>query len=89
MLKFIAIISLICAMSLLQVRCGYFGSGRWEDDPGHWRRAWGYSKPPDVVIIHSWYWRSAHWTREEAYFFQFKWHEELFEQLVNRNVMRR
>ena len=31
---------------------------------------------------HSWYWRSPHWTREEAYFFQFQWHEELFEKLI-------
>jgi len=37
---------------------------------------------------HSWYWRSPHWTREEAYFFQFQWHEELFKQLLAKNGMR-
>ena len=26
--------------------------------------------------------RSPHWTREEAFFFQFQWHEELFDQFV-------
>src|ERR1051325_4749991 len=26
--------------------------------PQNWKRAWGYSKPNDVVMSHSWYWRS-------------------------------
>ena len=34
---------------------------------------------------HSWYWRSPHWTREEAYFFQFRWHEDLFRRLIANN----
>jgi len=65
--------------------CGYFRSGTWTDDPDNFARAWGYSKPNDVTMIHSWYWRSAHFTREESYFFQFRWHEELFTQLVEAN----
>ncbi len=74
---------------LLPTGCGYFSSGKWEDDPQNWKRAWGYSKPDDVVMPHSWYWRSPHWTREEAYFFQFQWHEELFNQFVANNNMSR
>src|SRR5213592_420869 len=74
---------------LLPAGCGYFSSGKWEDDPHNWKRAWGYSKPDDVVMPHSWYWRSPHWTREEAYFFQFLWHEELFNQLVANNNLSR
>jgi hypothetical protein len=87
MLKRIANLILLSALSLHHVGCGYFSSGKWEDDPQNWKRAWGYSKPSEIVMIHSWYWRSPHWTREEAYFFQFKWHKELFQQLVDRNGM--
>jgi hypothetical protein len=87
MLRRVAALSLLCALSLHQAACGYFGSGKWEDDPKNWKRAWGYSKPSEVVMIHSWYWRSPHWTKEEAYFFQFKWHKELFQQLIDRNEM--
>ncbi len=67
--------------------CGYFSSGRWADDPKNWERAWGSSKPAEVVMAHSWYWRSAHWSREEAYFFEFKWHEQLFKQFIGSNRM--
>ena len=73
---------------LLTAACGYFSSGTWEDDPKNWKRAWGYAKPAEVVMPHSWYWRSPHWSLEEAYFFQFHWHEELFTQVIEMNGMR-
>lgn len=78
---------LMSALASFQAACGYFAAGEWEDDPGNWGRAWGYAKPDDVTMVHSWYWRSPHWTREEAYFFQFRWHQELFDELVARNGM--
>ena len=71
--------SLLLSFLLLTAACGYFSSGTWEDDPKNWKRAWGSSKPDEVVMPHSWYWRSPHWSREEAYGFQFRWHNELFE----------
>jgi len=74
---------------LLLTGCGYASSGKWEDDPQNWKREWGYSKPNGVVMTHSWYWRSPHWSREEAFFFQFQWHEELFDQLVKNNKLTR
>ena len=74
---------------LLAGGCGYVNSGKWDDDPQNWKRAWGYTKPDDVTMPHSWYWRSAHWSREEAYFFQFQWHQELFKQLVANSKMNR
>jgi hypothetical protein len=82
------IASVLLGLSLLATGCGYFSSGTWEDDPENWKRAWGSAKPAEVVMPHSWYWRSPHWTREEAYFFQFQWQEELFKQLVASNGMR-
>ena len=82
-------ISIALLALLFAAGCGYVYSGNWEDDPKNWKRAWGYSKPHDVVMPHSWYWRSPHWSREEAYFFQFRWHEELFNQFVANNNMSR
>lgn len=64
-------------------------SGEWSDDADNWSRAFGYSQPAEVVVAHSWYWRSAHFTREEAYFFEFQWHDDLFTQLIEKNGMRR
>jgi hypothetical protein len=69
------------------VACGYLRSGTWVDDPKNFARAWGYSKPEEIDMVHSWYWRSPHFTREEAYFFQFRWHEELFRQSIAANQM--
>jgi hypothetical protein len=61
---------MLLGLSLLASACGYFSSGIWEDDPKNWKRAWGYSKPEEVVMPHSWYWRSPHWTREEPISFR-------------------
>lgn len=79
--------SMLLFSILLATACGYINSGTWEDDPKNWERAWGSSKPSGVSMPHSWYWRSPHWTREEAYFFQFRWDEELFNQLIANNGM--
>jgi hypothetical protein len=45
-------------------------AGEWSDDPGNFKRAWGQNPPADVRVLHSWYWRSSHFTREEILFFQ-------------------
>jgi len=87
LLSTLRFISIAFITLLLPTACGYFSSGKWEDDPQNWKRAWAYSKPDDVIMPHSWYWRSPHWTREEAYFFQFRWHEELFNQFVANDNM--
>jgi hypothetical protein len=47
------------------VECGYFRSGTWVDDPKNYARAWGYSKPDEIDLVHSWYRRSPHFTRED------------------------
>ena len=65
--------------------CGYFMSGTWEDDPKNWRRAFGSSKPDDVVVLHSHYWRSPHWTFECSYFFEIAANADLEEQLFTEN----
>jgi hypothetical protein len=81
----------LCLLGLIlfQIGCCYSSSGTWEEDPNNWKRAWGYSKPSDIEMIHSWYWRSPHFTREESYFFQFRWHEKLFQTFMEMKNLRR
>nr|BAJ07084.1 hypothetical protein [uncultured bacterium] len=61
---------LIVPVLVLATACGYFKSGTWEDDPKNFRRAWGVPPPEGMNVIHSWYRRSAHFTREEVYYFE-------------------
>jgi len=42
--------------------------GTWVDDDGNFNRVFGFSKPQDLRAIHSYYWRSAHWSVEYRYF---------------------
>ncbi|MBM4156894.1 MAG: hypothetical protein FJ221_18000 [Lentisphaerae bacterium] len=43
-------------------------AGTWSDDPGNWRRIFQGPKPAKVEMVHSWYWRSPHFTMEFEYF---------------------
>jgi hypothetical protein len=69
--------------------CGYFVSGTWDDDPGNWTRAFQSTKPPDVVVVHSKYWRSPHWSYEFQYFFEIAPNVDLKRQLFSANKLRR
>lgn len=69
--------------------CGYFVSGTWEDDPKNWERAFRSTKPPGVVLVHSKYWRSPHWSYEFQYFFEIAPNAPLKEQLFTANKLRR
>ena len=60
-------------------------SGTWVDDPRNFERAWDQSAPDGLEIRHSWYWRSAHFTREEAYYFQFRRHDEVMRGFIAEN----
>ena len=73
---------------LLFSGCGYFLAGEWEDDPDNWRRAFQSEQPPDVSVVHSWYWRSPHWSDEFQYFFEVVLTAELEEQLFTENRLR-
>lgn len=60
-------------------------SGTWSDDPKNFERAWGQAAPRELQIRHSWYWRSAHFTREEAFYFQFARHAALMRGFIAEN----
>jgi hypothetical protein len=67
--------------------CGYFSSGTWENDPDNWGRAFQSTKPDDVVVLHSKYWRSPHWTYEFEYFFEIERNDALQKQLFTQNKL--
>lgn len=66
---------------------GCFRAGKWNDDPDNYERAFGQAPPDGVAVRRSWYWRSAHFTREEAYYFHFASHPELAPSFVRENGM--
>lgn len=75
----------LAASLCVLVGCGYFMSGKWEDDPRNWHRAFGSVKPPDVIVLHSSYWRSPHFTFECQYFFEIQSNAALRKQLFEEN----
>jgi hypothetical protein len=76
------------ALALALGACGYVKSGAWDDDPNNWERAFETTKPPDVVVVHSHYWRSPHFTLEFGYYFEIERNASLREQLFSRNDLR-
>jgi len=59
---------LLALLLLVLPSCG----GTWVDDDGNFKRVFGFSKPPDVNVLHSYYWKSAHWSAEYRYFILLK-----------------
>lgn len=79
-------LSMLCLLGLLLVGC--HRSGTWLDAPGNWARAFASTPPPDVVVVHSSYWRSPHFTMEFEYFFQVRANAALRRQLFSANRLR-
>lgn len=57
-------------LSLILLACSCHRSGTWNDDSKNWERAFGEHIPTNIVVVHSRFWRSAHWTYEFAYYFE-------------------
>ena len=65
---------ILCITSLFFISCH---SGEWENQDKNWERAFsGQSKPDNVKILNSYYWRSPHFTYEAQYFFRLEVGEE-------------
>lgn len=73
-------LKILVACLVLVGFCGCHKSGTWENDPGNWKRAFGTLPPKQIQVLHSYYWRSPHFTREEEWIFHIKapasFHEE-------------
>jgi hypothetical protein len=48
----------VVLVALLLNGCGPFVVGTWKDDPKNWKRYFRESQPKDIVVRHSYYWRS-------------------------------
>jgi hypothetical protein len=77
----------LVSLTILGTGCCIIWSGTWEDDPKNFDRAWGVAKPADLEMVHSWYWRSPHFFREETYFFEFRKNDEFLQGFVAVNNM--
>jgi hypothetical protein len=67
---------------------GCHESGTWKDDARNWKRIFRTSKPDDITVVHSWFWRSPHFTYEYEYYIQIRTHAGLQERLLTMNPMR-
>ena len=79
---------LVVMIAMLAAGCGYVMSGQWEDDESNWSKAFRSTKPPDVVVVHSLYWRNPHWSYEAGYLFEIEPNEALRKQLFAENQLR-
>ncbi len=81
--------TLLAALVLVSAGCGYLRAGTRDDDPASWKGAFRSTKPPDVIVVHSRYWRSPHWTYEFQYFFEIAPNATFKERLFAQNKLRR
>ena len=51
---------------------GCHRSGTWVNNKGNWKRAFGAPPPKEIEILHSIYWRTPHFTREDGWTFHLK-----------------
>jgi hypothetical protein len=67
---------------------GCHESGTWKDDSKNWKRIFHASKPPDVTVIHSLFWRSPHFTYEFEYFLQIQKNDDFKKKLFYYNKLK-
>ena len=77
---------LVILLSFLLVGC--HESGTWKDDARNWKRIFRVAKPNDITVVHSWFWRSPHFTYEYEYYIQIQKHADLQKRLMTMNSMR-
>jgi hypothetical protein len=76
-------------MLLLILPACNFSSGRWEDDPKNFARAFrGNIKPPNLKILHSRYMRTPHFTYEFEYFFVAEYNKEMMDGFIASGQMK-
>ncbi len=78
--------SLFILVAALLVGC--HESGTWKDDGRNWKRIFRVPKPADITVVHSWFWRSPHFTYEYEYYFQVQKHGDLQKRLLTMNPMK-
>jgi hypothetical protein len=59
-------------------------SGTWEDDSKNWERIYNQDKPDNVNVIHSWYWRSSHWSYEYEFYIETDSNKQILESFISK-----
>lgn len=72
------------ALITLVSGCGYVASGTWDDEDENWERAFGVELPEDVNLVHSQYWRGAHFTYECCWYFEIAPNAEFERELTEK-----
>jgi hypothetical protein len=83
------IVQAIIVIFVLLTTMACHRSGTWNNDPRNWERAFRSTKPADVVVEHSQFWRSPHFTHEYQYFFHIRRNNDLRTQLFEANRLRK
>lgn len=60
-------------------------SGTWEDDSKNWERIYDQEKPDNVNVIHSWYWRSSHWSYEYEFYIETDSNKQILESFISKS----
>lgn len=60
----LAVAVVLLIVGLILGGCG----GTWVDDQDNFKRIFGFDKPFDVEVRHSYYWKSPHWSTEYRYY---------------------
>lgn len=68
---------------LILTACG----GTWVDDPQNFKRVFSFDKPQDVTVLHSYYWKSAHWTTEYRYYIALRGSRKFADGLTDQSLM--
>lgn len=61
--------------------------GTWVDDQGNFKRIFGFDKPGDVQIQHSYYWKSPHWSTEYRYYIALRGSAKFANELTAAQLM--
>jgi hypothetical protein len=77
--RLLSSVALLCILS----SCG----GTWVDDGGNFKRVFGFSKPPEVKVLHSYYWKSPHWSVEYRYFISLQASAKFVDGLTSSELM--
>jgi hypothetical protein len=72
-----------CLTLWIAAGCG----GTWVDDDRNFKRVFDFDKPQDVTVVHSYYWKSSHWSTEYRYFIALRPPLRFVERLTDAKLM--
>jgi hypothetical protein len=77
------VLLLVALTLLILTGCG----GTWVDDDQNFKRVFGFEKPQNVIVLHSYYWKSSHWSAEYRYFIALRVPAQFVDGLTHARLM--